>query len=172
MNKSFLARLEVFEGRLYDQHVKVPKDIFEYYKSQKVNRFMAQFNEGEFFPCAILSAGSDGMYLIVSNDLKNRNRLSIGSEIEVLLSPDKSKYGMPMAEELEVLLQQEPEFDLHFHKLTAGKQRSLIHLVSKLKSPNKRVEKAMIICNHLITRLGNLDYKILNEDFKMGLNYF
>lgn len=169
MNKTFHAQLELFEGRLYDQHVKVPHEIHQYFLSQGINRFSAQFNGGEEFPCAILSAGEEGKYLIVSNDLKKRNKLELGSIVEVTLKPDTSKYGMPMADELAELILQEPQFDLYFHQLTPGKQRGLIHIVSKLKSPNKRVEKAIIISQHLIEEKGILDYKKLNEDFKRGL---
>ena len=169
MVKSFISRLEVFEGRLYDQHVKVPENVVSFYKDKGINRFVAQLNDGDQFACAILSAGEEGKYLIISNDLKKKNNLSLGDELTVRLEPDNSKYGMPLPVEMEELLLQEPDFELYFDKLTPGKQRALIFQVSKLKSENKRVEKSIVISRYLVEQKGKLDFKELNEAFKRGI---
>ena len=164
-----MSRLEIFEGRLYDQHIKVPKEIYLFYKKEGVKRFIAKLNDGDQFACAILSAGEDGKYLIVSNDLKKKNDLSLGDELTVRLEPDISKYGMPLPVELEELLLQEPDFELYFDKLTPGKQRALIFQVSKLKRENKRVEKSIVISRYLVEQKGRLDFKELNEAYKRGV---
>ena len=169
MVKIFQTKLEKFEGRLYEQHVKVPEDVVSFYKEKEVKRFIAQLNDGDQFPCAILSAGTDGKYLIVSNDLKRSNNLTIGDEIIVRIEPDNSKYGMSLPIELEELLSQEPDFELYFDKLTPGKQRALIFQVSKLKSERKRVEKSVIISRYLVEQQGKLDFRDLNEAFKRGI---
>jgi len=169
MIKCFTSKLELFEDRLYEQHVKVPDEIVVYYKEKEVKRFLAQFNDGDQFSCAILSAGDDGKYIIVSNDLKKRSNLVLGDKIAVRLEPDNSKYGMPLPAELKELLSQEPDFELYFEKLTPGKQRALIFQVSKLKSENKRVEKSIIISRHLVDHSGKLNFKELNEAFKRGI---
>jgi len=169
MVKSFKSRLELFEDRLYDQHIKVPDNVVSFYKDKGVKRFLAQLNDGDQFACAILSAGEEGKYLIVSNELKYKNNLSLGDELIVRLEPDSSKYGMTLPIELEELLLQEPDFELYFDKLTPGKQRALIFQVSKLKSGNKRVEKSIIISRYLVEQKGKLDFKELNEAFKRGI---
>ena len=155
---------------MYYQHVKVPQDICKYYSDKSIKRFVARINDGNQFPCAILSAGEEGKYLIVSNELKKKNNLSIGDELTVTLEPDNSKYGMPLPLEMEEMLMQEPQFEFYFESLTPGKQRALIHLVAKLKSENKRVEKALIISRYLIEVQGKLDFKELNEAFKRGVS--
>jgi len=169
MVKTFQTKLETFEDRLYTQHVKVPEDVVTCYKDKGIKRFIAQLNNGIQFPCAILSAGEDGKYLIVSNELKKKNKLAIGEQVTVRLEPDNSKYGMPLPIELEELLLQEPDFELYFDKLTPGKQRALIFQVSKLKSENKRVEKSIVISRYLVEQKGKLDFKELNEAFKQGI---
>ena len=169
MVKTFQSKLEVFEERLYAQHVKVPDDVVAYYKREGIKRFIAQLNDGIQFPCAILSAGEHGKYLIISKDLKKKNMLTLGDQVKVRLEPDDSKYGMPLPIELEELLVQEPEFELYFDKLTPGKQRALIFQVAKLKSEKKRVEKSIVISQYLIEHKGNLDFRELNEAFKRGI---
>lgn len=169
MVKSFQSRLEKFEDRLYSQHIKVRQEVYEYYATQKIVRFLCQINDGEEFTCAILSAGKEGRYIIVSEELRKRNQLIVGDELTIRLQPDMSKYGMPMPPELNEVLYQEPQFQLYFDELTPGKQRALIHLVSKLKSPHKRIEKAIIISQHLLEVQGRLDFKMLNEAFKKGV---
>ena len=170
MEQSFKTKLELFEDRLFHQHVKVPQDICSYFADKSVKRFVARINKGDQFTCAILSAGEEGKYLIVSNDLKQKNNLSIGDVLTVTLEPDLSKYGMPLPLEMEEMLNQEPEFESYFESLTPGKQRALIHLVAKLKSENRRVEKALIISRYLIEVQGKLDFKELNQAFKRGVS--
>ena len=73
---------------------------------------------------------------------------------------------MPMPDELCEMLAQEDNADLYFHKLTPGKQRTLIYLVFNLKSTDARIIKALVIIEHLKEHAGELDFKLLNEKFK------
>jgi uncharacterized protein YdeI (YjbR/CyaY-like superfamily) len=73
---------------------------------------------------------------------------------------------MPMPEELEELLLQDPEGDMYFHELTPGKQRNLIYMVSKPKGVDTRIKKALVIVQHLKEVKGQLDFKMLNEAYK------
>ena len=73
---------------------------------------------------------------------------------------------MPMPEELQVMLDQEPAAAAVFDLLTSGKKRSLIYLVSKVKSVPSRINKALAIVEHLKTCGESLDFKALNELIK------
>ncbi len=68
------------------------------------------------------------------------------------------------------MLAQEVDEDHYFYKLTPGKQRTLIYLVSNLKSTDARIRKALGIIEQLKEYLGELDFKLLNEKFK-EVNY-
>ena len=89
-------------------------------------------------------------------------------KIEVTIEEDKSKYGMPIAPEMEELLLQDPEGEHLFHKLTPGKVRSLLYKIHGYKSSDKRIETSIIILEHLKANSGKLDWKMLNEAFKIG----
>lgn len=71
-----------------------------------------------------------------------------------------------MAEEMEVVFQEEPQAFKLFEELTPGKQRTLIHIVKKVKNPDLWIKKALTIAEHLIRNRGKLDFKELNEDFR------
>jgi uncharacterized protein YdeI (YjbR/CyaY-like superfamily) len=79
---------------------------------------------------------------------------------------DDSKYGMPMPDEFQEVLYQEPDASKYFHELTAGKQRSLLYIVGKVKNTESRIKKSLAIADHLVANKGKLDFKMLNEAFK------
>ena len=86
--------------------------------------------------------------------------------VHVLIEEEKSEYGMPMPEELALMLSEDETGNVHFHNLTPGNQRTLIYMVSKLKNIDARIRKALGIVEHLNDFNGILDYKALNEKFK------
>jgi len=53
-----------------------------------------------------------------------------------------------------------------FHNLSAGKQRTLLHLIGKPKSEEIRINKAMVVNEYLKEVNGRLDFKELNQAFK------
>ncbi len=94
--------------------------------------------------------------------------LMVGTEISVKLEKDDSDYGMPMPEEFEELLLMDPEADECFHKLTIGKQRSLLYIIGKPKRSETRIKKAVVVAEYLKSTGGVLDYKELNVAFREG----
>ena len=109
----------------------------------------------------------DGTYFIMTNnDFRKKNQLDTGDHVIVKLKKDESKYGMWVPDFFEELCYQDPEASALFHDLTAGKQRTLLHLIGKPKSENKQLEKALVIFDYLKDVNGKLDFKELNEAFK------
>ena len=89
-----------------------------------------------------------------------------GDTVDVLLERDESKYGLPMPEEFEEVLKQDPEGDEMFHALTAGKQRSILYQLSKPKDIDLRIHQALLIVEHLKTNEGKIIDKLLYEELK------
>jgi len=157
------------EANLYYNHVKVPAAIVDAYKSEDVKRILfclngQQSNHGAFIPLG------DGTYFIItSKQLLKTHGLEIGSKVTVTIEPDTSRYGMPVCDEMKELLLQDEEGSKLLHQLTDGKIRSLLFHANKFKSSDKRLEKSVIILEHLKANNGKLDWKMLNEAFKQGL---
>ena len=170
--ESFHSQLEKYENKLYNFHVKVPDVIVNSLKSKGVKRFLCSINNGDTFHASLIPAGAGQYFIKVNKELRKKNHLAIGSPCAVTLYQDTSEYGIQLPEEMKELLFQDPEGDLYFHKLTPGKQRSLLFIVDKIKSPEKRLEKSLIIINHLKEQKGSLDFKILHQDFKSKRGLF
>ena len=93
-------------------------------------------------------------------------KLDLGDIVETVIKEDKSRYQINLPEEIQLLLEQDEEGNQYFHQLTPGKQRSLLYIVDKVKSPELRLSKAVTIVEHLKTNQGKLDFKVLHEAFK------
>ena len=150
---------------LWGSYFMVPDEVVAYFKSSNASRFICQINDLLEINCAILS-GNGGKFVLVNQQIAKKLGVKDGSEISVVLKEDKSEYGMPVPKEVADLFAHDHEFYDLFHKLTTGKQRSLLYLVGKPKGEVARMKKAIVICNHLKGQEGKLDFKILNQGFK------
>jgi len=165
--QSFKGMLEAGASAVYNNHIMVPEAISEWFLKQDVKRLVCTINNKYTWNCALLPKGGGRYFILINAEIRKKQQLKPGVEIDVLLKPDTSKYGMPMPEEMQELLHQDPEGDQLFHQLTLGKQRSLLHLIGKPKGSQKRLEKALIVLDHLKNQNGQLDFKILiNVDMK------
>jgi hypothetical protein len=120
------------------------------------------------FPCALMPDGQGDYFININKEIRTRFKLMPGSELQYALKKDKSEYGMPMPEELGAILEMDPEVDDYFHALTPGKQRNLIYIVAKPKNSDTRLRKAIVITEFLKNNQGKLDFKMLNEAFKLS----
>jgi hypothetical protein len=169
MKFTFDGILEKYENKLWNYHVKIPISLMRNIKAVKENRFICTINDKVTFPCAPMPAGGDTYFIIINQKYRTQLKINIGDLLHVNMVIDESPYGMPLPPEIAELLSQEPQFDLYFHQLTPGKIRALLYIVDKLSSKEKRIEKSMVISNHLIEFKGALNFKLLNEAFKRGL---
>ena len=136
-------------------------DKFDF--EDKYKRVVCTINGGEPFQCALLPWG-ELFYIIVNQ--KKRVGIAAGDMVKVRLVKDESKYGLPMPEEFEEVLKQDPEGDRLFHGLTAGKQRSLLYQLSKPKDIDVRIHQALVIIEHLKENDGKIIDKKLYEELK------
>ena len=134
-------------------------------KKDGSRRVVCTINGSETFQCALLP--SEGDFVIIVNKTK-RDRLGIaaGDRIDIELKVDDSKYGLPMPEELQEVLNQDPDGDKLFHALTAGKQRSLLYLIGKVKDVDRRIHTALIVVEHLKNNEGKIIGEYLHEELK------
>ena len=132
----------------------------------KSKRIVCSINGAGGFQCALLPSG-DIFYIIVNK--KKRDALGIVADdtVAVELVRDESKYGLPMPEELQEVLDQDTEGDRLFHALTAGKQRSLLYYIgSKSSDVDKRIHYSLIVIEHLKRNDGKIVNRELAEELK------
>ena len=131
----------------------------------KFKRVVCTINSGESFQCALLPWG-EIFYIIVNKKMRENLGIVSGDMVTVELVRDESKYGLPMPEEFEEVLKQDPEGDRQFHSLTPGKQRSILYQLSKPKNIDVRIHQALLIVEHLRENGGKIIDKKLYEDLK------
>jgi uncharacterized protein YdeI (YjbR/CyaY-like superfamily) len=166
MQHTFTTYIHKFKDtRLWSFHIKIPDKVALPLK-EKSKRVVCDLNGKHQFQCAILSSKEVGYFININQAIRKKLKLELNDEIKVTLTPDESKYGIPVPEVFGELLKQDPEFDKVFHALTLGKQRSLLHLIGTFKTEQKQLEKLMILRNYLVQVNGKLDYKELNIAFK------
>ncbi|NNF36002.1 MAG: DUF1905 domain-containing protein [Saprospiraceae bacterium] len=164
----FTALLENFNTRLWSFHVKVPVAIALEYLANDHKRVIVSINGDDGHHMGIMPAGDDVYFLNMNADIRKKHKLEEGSQLEISLKPDTSKYGMPISEEFEAVLEADEMFSDYFDKLPPGKKRNLIYIVNKVKNSDKRIEKSLIIAEHLNHFNGKIDFKALNAALKRG----
>jgi len=170
MKHSFKSILQKTNSKVYGFAIPVPAKIGNAFKKGEIARLVVTYNHSEIANCAFMPGMGDGYWLVINKKIRTKLKLDVGSSVDVMIQADTSKYGMPMPEEMEELLIQDPEGNEIFHKLTPGKQRSLLYIIGKIKSSDIRLRKAVAILEYLKMVNGNLDFPEMNEfikDFKI-----
>jgi hypothetical protein len=154
------------QSAIYYSGIEVPSAIIEEIKKLENKRFIVHINDLVEYPGTPVPI-EKGIYIILVNKTRAKKlKLVIGQKVQVKLIQDNSKYGMPLPDEFKEVLDEDPEGKALLEGLTPGKIRNLIYLVTKVKNPEKRIEKAVIILEHLRINNGKLDNKMLNMAFK------
>ncbi|MBX3287793.1 MAG: DUF1905 domain-containing protein [Acidobacteria bacterium] len=131
----------------------------------KYKRVVCTINKGKPFYCALMPTRGE-FYIIVNKKKRDEAGVEGGDIVNVLLEKDESKYGLPMPEELAEVMKQDPAGSKLFHKLTEGRQRSLIYLVTNVKDIDRRIHTALTILDHLHDNDGKVIGKQLTEELK------
>ena len=105
--------------------------------------------DGHALHLAINRVHAIGYYIYLGKSTLKKLDLEAGMSFEAEFRVDDTPYQCEMPEEFEEVLLTDPEADQIFHSLTPGNQRSLIFMVSRVKSIDKRIEKALKITGGL-----------------------
>lgn len=162
----FKATLSNFyDSGVYWGYVNVPIELAEKVRG-KERRVVCKLSDDIKFHCALMHNGKGGFFVNIKKEYQKKLGVLDGDELTIKLREDNSKYGFPVSEAFLELLYQDPEGDMVFHSLTKGKQRSLLHIINKVKREQLQLQKAHIILDYLKSVNGKLDYKELNQAFK------
>lgn len=162
----FTSKLENFNTRLWTYHVKVPNPIAQHFLGQGDKRVICTLNDTYEFQCAIMPAGEGTYFININKKIRDQLKLKEGSKIKVFLEKDTSQFGLPFPEELQEVLAQDKEGNKYFHLLTPGKQRNIIYYVNQVKNTDLRIQRAMIMINHLKKNSGKINFRQLFDELK------
>lgn len=164
----FLTTIKTFDFNDlgYGLHIQIPDEVYiQIIKTAPDKRVICTFNSTIIHHCALMP--KDGSHFILLNkEICKKLNCKVGDTITIELKKETAKYGLPISEELEEVLYSDPDGAMLFNKLTPGKQRTLIHIVNKIKSTQLKIERSFVILEHLKKLKGVLDYEILKQDIK------
>lgn len=135
----------------------------------RTRRVVCTLNESHTFQCALLGIGKGEFAIAVSKPLRQKLAVTEGSIMTIWLEKDTSRYGLPMPEELNEVMCQDPEGDRFFHALTPGNQRLIIHIVDSVKNVDKRIHFALLTMEHLKASDGKFVYDALHKSLRRPL---
>lgn len=163
--KSYKSAVQEFtDSNVWSCHVPVSASFAQEFIDND-RRIICCIN-GIIFHAAFMHDGNGDYFVNLNKEIMKKADLTLGSELQLEVSKDRSKYGTFTPDFFEELCYQDPEGSELFHALTIGKQRGLLHIIAKPKSENKQLEKALTVFDYLKVSGGELDYKALNEAFK------
>lgn len=163
--KTTLEKFPTEVSKVYRLHFPVVKTIAKHFIDGDNRRVKCSIGGEEVIRSGLIPF-RDYWYILCNQSMQKRLNLNVGESVELEIVKDDSEYGMEMPEELQVMLDQEPQASDYFEQLTPGKQRNLIYLVSQVKNMNSRINKSLAIVAHLKESNGKLDFKRLNELIK------
>ncbi|RME93893.1 MAG: DUF1905 domain-containing protein [Bacteroidetes bacterium] len=163
----FTTPLEASSSKLFNWMLRVPAEVTASLLALPTKRrVVCMLNAQENYQCALTPIGG-GVYVITVNEgRKKKLKLEEGDEVQVELFPDDSKYGLPMPEELAAVMAEDSEGDKAMHALTAGKLRTMLYLVSQGLNSDRRLQRAVLIVEH-VKQVGNkINFKYLSSEFQ------
>lgn len=99
--------------------------------------------------CALLHSKEGYHYIAISSKVCKQLGVKAGSKLQIHLEIDTAEYQFEMPVELQEVLDSDPEAAAAFEALTDGKKRSIMHLVTLVKSVDKRIERALLIAHKI-----------------------
>ncbi|NNE32713.1 MAG: YdeI/OmpD-associated family protein [Winogradskyella sp.] len=119
-------------------------------RNEKRIRVVTKFEKKSIEFYAALKKDKTGLYYIYFSKAKQKELGIFQNDYFTLqIFEDTSKYGVEMSEELQAVLLTDFEAFQIFENLTPGRKRSLIYAISRYKSPQTRVDKALILTQNL-----------------------
>lgn len=161
----FIGKLDKFDFNHWHYHIPVPIEIAEQMMDENHRRVLIWIKSGGPFHMALMKS-KEYWYVLINQDLRKIYELDETNTFSVKIERDHSEFGHEVPEELQVLLDQDEEGNYQFRSLTAGKQRSLIYIVTTVKNPESRMKKSLAIIHHLKLAKGKLDFRQLNTWIK------
>ncbi len=162
----FSAQLEASTNKLWGAHFIVPGTIATRFLKDTTRRVVCSINGAPGFQCGILRGLKTKFVITVNATIRKKLKLEFGDTMQIVLREDDSEYGLPITEEMKAALELDEDGSEYFHKLTPGKQRTLLYIASNVKSPDARALRAVAILDHLRETAGEIDFKRLNAAIK------
>ena len=166
---AFTAFLEQSGNKLWGYHLPVPSTVAKTFLENDAKRVFCSLNGAPEFQAGIIPMGGDAYCITVNKKMRDALKLAPGIPVAVKIRKDDSEYGLPVPEEFIEAMAQDEAGESLFNALTPGKRRTLLYIVAQVKNSDLRIQRSLVILEHLKRFKGKIDYKALNTDLRSGL---
>lgn len=141
-------------------HITVPADIVERVGGIGT-RLLVSINGNEPFHGGMVAKGAGRAYITVNKARQKKWGLDESQALSVSIELDPSKYGVPVPEEFDALLEQDLKGAELFELLAPSEQRYIINYVNGIKSSQLKIDRAIMMIENLKTMPGKFDFRYL-----------
>ncbi|MEQ9262472.1 MAG: YdeI/OmpD-associated family protein [Owenweeksia sp.] len=140
------------QGIAYYPVLDVPPEIAEGLLGKKQKeRIVLHFSNGKKVHRALQRSKNGETFILLGKSVLKEAGKAPGDEVTVSIEKDTSKYGMPMPEEFEEVLNQDEEGRQLFEKLKPGMKRSFLYFINSAKTVDTRINRSF----QLVEKLKN-----------------
>jgi hypothetical protein len=118
-------------------------------EKEKVKRVLLTFSRTAKLHSSVRPRKNDTSFFYIGKKILKELNFKTGEKISVTIKADDSEFQFEDSPELREVINTDKHAAKVFNKLTSGNKRSLIYLVNRFKSSDKRIETALHICNCL-----------------------
>lgn len=139
----FRSHLEITDSDPPWHILRVPRDmVADFSFKGNLRRVLCSLNGKPEFNCSLFPSKGD-FFLTISKKLRTDLGIAVGDAVNIELTKDESKFGMPMPEEFAEVLRQDTEAELLFNALKPGDQRLMLKLIVFVKDVDRRIARAL-----------------------------
>ena len=130
-------------------YLEVPASIVKKIGGVGKVRLICEVNKSLSFQCGLVSLPEGKAYISINSKRMKELGVEMGDEVSVILTEDRSEFGVDVPEELTELFKQDLEAKRRFDLLKPGMQRYILNHVNTVKSPRLRVDRAFMLISNL-----------------------
>jgi hypothetical protein len=98
---------------------------------------------------ALIKNTAGNYYITISKKLCKQHKFGLGSSFDLKFEIDSNEFQFEFPPELQAVLSTDADAWAAFKTLTDGNKRSLMYLVAKIKTQQKRIDKALSIAQYI-----------------------
>ncbi|HMS68240.1 MAG TPA: DUF1905 domain-containing protein [Saprospiraceae bacterium] len=133
-------------GYLY---LEIEAEIVNQFENKRNTRLICTLDQKLTFQCGLNHLGKWNYFIILPPKSLKSYDIKLGDAVQFEIRVDPNPLGVNIPDTIESLLEQDEDLKSKFHKLSLGKQRSIIFYVMKIKDIDRQIEKTIELIHHI-----------------------
>ena len=143
----------------------IPKEVAKAVptRADRTRRVNVYIGSLPMYQAKIAGNGKGGYFVPVNRERREylEEAYGAGARLDAVLTPDTSKYGLPVPEAFALLLEDDPLARAYFDELPGGLQRRVLFGLAAPKRESTQLHRAVATLEYLVEVRGAVDLKEL-----------